>query len=240
MRARVPLRRWLRLRDEAVAASLASASDGGRRGVPAPPASSRAATLGAVDDPPATAKTVQLGAAHASSRQRDVGRTGSTRGAVSREALNALSSDAPEDASVSTSAPNASSPDAPPPDAFPRCADLDPTPASCAASHPGRAFARCRWTVGPVYACGRRAPPPSARALVCICNGCRTASDCPPGSACTSLGYPCGPLASVCMNSGLLGNLDMGAYHDDHGRLRLGAREDYAGRTPALRAPCAP
>lgn len=158
---------------------------------------------------------------------------------ASRQALDVSSSGAPADTSVSSSTPD-TPPDTPPPDALPRCADLDPTPASCAASHPGRAFRRCRWTVGPVYACGRGSPPPSARALVCICNGCRAASDCPAGSACTSLGYPCGPLASVCMNSGLWGNLDEGAYHDDHGHLRLGAREDYAGRTPALRAPCAP
>ncbi|MDB4927937.1 MAG: hypothetical protein JWM10_421 [Myxococcaceae bacterium] len=161
------------------------------------------------------------------------------------ELLDAPAVDAAEDAFPSESTP----------DALPRCADLDPTPASCAASHPGRRFARCRWTVGPVYACGRGAPPPSARALVCVCNGCQNNRDClsvragaerggdgSPWSegACMELGYPCGPLARVCVNHSVLLNLDEGAYHDDHGHLRLGAPQDYAGRTPALRAPCAP
>lgn len=157
--------------------------------------------------------------------------------------LDATAVDAAVDASPSEEAP----------DALPRCADLDPTPASCAASHPGRRFAHCRWTVGRVYACGRGAPPPSARALVCVCNGCQSNRDCPSdpgdvvddgrpgqGNACMELGYPCGPLARVCVNLARFLDRDEGAYHDDRGHLRLGAPQDYAGRTPALRAPCAP
>jgi hypothetical protein len=147
------------------------------------------------------------------------------------------------DAAVDASAPEGLPDDVPrdaPAGALPRCADLDPTPVTCAASHPGRRFAHCRWTVGPVYACGRGAPPPSARALVCICNGCQRNQDCPSRSTCMSLGHPCGPLASVCVYMPAFMGRDMGAYHDDRGHLRLGEREDYVGLTPALRAPCAP
>jgi hypothetical protein len=76
------------------------------------------------------------------------------------------------------------------------------SPAVCAAKNTDPALARCKWTVGTSFYCGKSAPTPEQELPqpTCICNGCWNDADCGEGARCREFqAYGCLTVARACV-----------------------------------------